>query len=61
MQVRHLSPPEVRPPFGRYHHAVRTVGAERLLFVSGQLGMLPDGSVPESAEQQAEAGSGECT
>lgn len=54
MQVRHLSPPEVRPPFGRYHHAVGTAGAERLLFVSGQLGMRPDGSVPESVEHQTE-------
>ncbi|MGD9507265.1 MAG: RidA family protein [Geminicoccaceae bacterium] len=54
MRLEHLSPPEVRPPFGRYHQAVAATGAERLLFVSGQLGVRPDGSVPQEIEAQAE-------
>lgn len=54
MRLKHFSPPEIRPPFGRYHQAVAAEGAERLLFVSGQLGIRPDGSVPEGVEAQAE-------
>jgi enamine deaminase RidA (YjgF/YER057c/UK114 family) len=54
MELRHLSPPDIRPPFGRYHHVVEVNGATRLLFLSGQLGIRPDGSVPEHAAAQAE-------
>jgi enamine deaminase RidA (YjgF/YER057c/UK114 family) len=54
MDLRHFSPSGVRPPFGRYHHAVEARGAERLLFLSGQLGIRPDGSVPDSAAAQTE-------
>jgi 2-iminobutanoate/2-iminopropanoate deaminase len=54
MARRHLSPEGVRAPFGRYHHAVAVEGAGRLLFVSGQLGMRPDGSIPEDMAGQAE-------
>lgn len=54
MQLKHLSPSEVRPPFGRYHQAVAALGAERLLFVSGQLGVRPDGSVPHELDAQVE-------
>lgn len=53
MQRRHLSPAAVRPPFGRYHHAVALEGAGRLLFVSGQLGIRVDGSVPADVGEQA--------
>jgi 2-iminobutanoate/2-iminopropanoate deaminase len=54
MDRRHLSPEEVRAPFGRYHHAVAVEGAGRLLFLSGQLGIRPDGSIPEDVAGQAE-------
>lgn len=54
MQLKHFSPPEVSPPFGRYHQAVEASGAERLLFVSGQLGVRADGTVPDAIEAQAE-------
>ncbi len=53
MAKRHLSPASVSPPFGRYHQAVAVEGATRLLFVSGQLGVRPDGSVPPTVEAQA--------
>lgn len=49
---RHLDPDGVPPPFGRYHHAVAVEGATRLLFLSGQLGVRADGSVPEDAAAQ---------
>ena len=48
------TPAGIRPPFGRYHHVVEVDGASRLLFMSGQLGIRPDGSIPEDAAAQAE-------
>jgi 2-iminobutanoate/2-iminopropanoate deaminase len=51
---RHIDPDGVPSPFGRYHHAVVVEGATRLLFLSGQLGVRADGSVPEDAAAQAE-------
>lgn len=52
MDKRHLSPEGLRPPFGRYHHLVEVTGATRLVFLSGQLGLRPDGSAPEPVEEQ---------
>jgi 2-iminobutanoate/2-iminopropanoate deaminase len=54
MDLRHHSPPGVRPPFGKYHHLVEVNGADKLLFVSGQLGIRRDGSFAEDAAGQAE-------
>lgn len=54
MRKRHLSPAGVSPPFGRYHHLVEVEGAQRLVFISGQLGVASDGTVPETIEAQAE-------
>jgi enamine deaminase RidA (YjgF/YER057c/UK114 family) len=51
---QHLSPAGLRPPFGRYHHLVAVEGATRLAFLSGQIGMGADGTVPETVEAQAE-------
>ena len=53
MDLRHRSPPDIRPPFGKYHHTVEVSAATRLLFVSGQLGIRPDGSFPDDAADQA--------
>jgi enamine deaminase RidA (YjgF/YER057c/UK114 family) len=53
MDKRHLSPASLRPPFGRYHHLVEVTGVARLVFLSGQLGLRPDGSAPEPVEEQA--------
>ena len=53
MDLRHFSPAGIRPPFGRYHHAVEVVGASRLLFLSGQLGIRADGTVPDDVAAQA--------
>ena len=49
---RSIDPPGLRPPFGRYHHAALLERPERLLVLSGQLAVRPDGSVPESVEEQ---------
>ncbi|MEZ5923298.1 MAG: RidA family protein [Hyphomicrobiaceae bacterium] len=50
---RHLTPKGICAPFARYAHAVEVEAEARMLFVSGQLGVAPDGSVPEGAEAQA--------
>jgi enamine deaminase RidA (YjgF/YER057c/UK114 family) len=49
-----LNPPSIRAPFARYSHGVEVPAGQRLVFCSGQLGALPDGTVPEGVEAQAE-------
>ncbi len=53
MRLRPLTPTSIRAPFGRYAHAVEVTGAARLLFLSGQLGIGPDGGIAEDAAAQA--------
>jgi enamine deaminase RidA (YjgF/YER057c/UK114 family) len=45
------SPDTLPAPFG-YSHVVRLPAGARLVYTSGQVGMGPDGSVPDSWEQQ---------
>jgi enamine deaminase RidA (YjgF/YER057c/UK114 family) len=54
MNIRH-TPPTVAAPFGPYSHAVEVPEGSRLLYISGEVGVLPDGTVPEGIEAQAEA------
>jgi enamine deaminase RidA (YjgF/YER057c/UK114 family) len=51
--MKAITPPDMRPPFARYSHAVETGPVDRLLVLSGQLGVAPDDSVPEGAMAQA--------
>lgn len=46
-----INPGTICPPFANYSHGVFT--GQGALFVSGQLGVLPDGTVPEDASEQA--------
>ncbi|MFK8249917.1 RidA family protein [Ancylobacter terrae] len=52
--LHHLLPAAIRRPFARYSHAVEVPAGARLLLVSGQLGIGPDDTIPESVEAQAE-------
>ena len=54
MNIRH-TPTSVAAPFGPYSHAVEVPEGARLLYISGEVGVLPDGTVPETIEAQAEA------
>src|SRR5438270_12883557 len=54
MNIRH-TPDAVAAPFGPYSHAVEVPEGSRLLYISGEVGVLPDGTVPETIEAQAEA------
>lgn len=48
------SPGTVAQPFSNYVHAVEAPGNARWLYVSGQLGVAKDGSVPADFAGQAE-------
>ena len=52
--MRALTPSSIHPPFARYAHGLEVPAGARLVFCSGQLGITPEGHVPEGAEQQAE-------
>lgn len=52
--LTHLTPGAIRPPFAKYSHGVAVEAGARLVFCSGQLGIAPDGHVPEDAGRQAE-------
>ena len=43
---------DVHPPFARYVHACEVPSSTNLIFTSGQLGITPDGTIPEGAEAQ---------
>jgi enamine deaminase RidA (YjgF/YER057c/UK114 family) len=52
--TRVLNPATIRAPFARYSHGVEVAAGQKLVFCSGQLGALPDGTIPEGVERQAE-------
>jgi enamine deaminase RidA (YjgF/YER057c/UK114 family) len=52
--MKSYNPESVARPFSNYVHAVEAPGDARWLFVSGQLGVAKDGSVPEDFAAQAE-------
>ena len=52
--MQQLSPPGLAPPFARYAHGVLVPPGHGLILTSGQLGLAPDGTVPEGARAQAE-------
>lgn len=49
-----LNPSTVAPPFGNYCHAVEIPAQSRRLYVSGQVGVMPDGKLAQGIEAQAE-------
>jgi enamine deaminase RidA (YjgF/YER057c/UK114 family) len=54
MLLAFSNPDSVHPPLGIYSHtAVVTAGA-RLLYLSGQVGVRPDGSVGDTITEQAD-------
>jgi enamine deaminase RidA (YjgF/YER057c/UK114 family) len=48
------NPPSVAPPIGAYSHAIEVPPGSRLLYISGQVGIAPDGSLAEGVEAQTE-------
>ena len=46
------NPQDVHEPQGSYSHQIDIGGDERLLVISGQVGMLRDGTIPEDPYEQ---------
>jgi enamine deaminase RidA (YjgF/YER057c/UK114 family) len=46
------NPPDVHEPLGSYSHQIEIKGNERMLILSGQVGMRQDGTVPEDPLEQ---------
>jgi enamine deaminase RidA (YjgF/YER057c/UK114 family) len=48
------NPAAVHPPLASYAHQIEVAGPERLLFVSGQVGLRPDGAISSDPAEQLE-------
>jgi enamine deaminase RidA (YjgF/YER057c/UK114 family) len=46
------NPESIHPPLGRYVHQIEVSGEGRMLFLAGQVGMAPDGSMPSDPVEQ---------
>lgn len=53
MQRRDINAADAPAPAGQYTQAVEMTGASRTLYLSGQVGIATDGSIPDSAEAQS--------
>ena len=50
-----LNPTHIAPPYkNRYSHAIEVAAEARMLFISGTVGVKPDGSVPAEFAAQVE-------
>ena len=52
---KYRNPPQIHAPLAAYSHQVELSGPARQLILSGQVGVLPDGRVPEDALEQLDA------
>ena len=48
----HRDPRTVHPPLGAYTHQAEITGSPRWLVLSGQIGMLPSGDLPDDPIEQ---------
>ena len=46
------NPQDVHQPLGSYSHQIEVSGPERLLVISGQVGMREDGTIPDDPFEQ---------
>ena len=53
--VEFSNPPGVRAPAGLYSHTAFVKAGTDLLYLAGQVGARPDGTIPDSIEDQADA------
>jgi enamine deaminase RidA (YjgF/YER057c/UK114 family) len=52
MQRRDINAADAPAPAGQYTQAIEVIGGTRTLYVSGQVGVAADGSIPDDAEAQ---------
>ncbi len=53
MQRRDINAADAPAPAGQYTQAIEVTGPSRTMYLSGQVGIAPDGSVPEGAEAKS--------
>jgi 2-iminobutanoate/2-iminopropanoate deaminase len=53
MTISYSNPAEVHAPLGLYSHTVSVPEGTELIFLSGQIGVRPDGHTPGTMEEQA--------
>jgi len=51
---RYFNPAELAQPFGSYSQGVEITDACKLVYVAGQVGAMPDGTVPTGFQEQVE-------
>ncbi len=54
MKPTFTNPPSVHAPLGLYSHTVVVPEGTALLFISGQVGVRPDGTTPKTIGEQAD-------
>lgn len=54
MAIRYSNPPGVHAPLGLYSHTASVPEGAELVFIAGQVGVRPDGSVPGTIAEQAD-------
>jgi len=54
MTIEYVNPPDVHAPRGLYSHTVTVPAGTDLIFLSGQVGVQPDGTTPSSIAEQAD-------
>jgi len=54
MTTTFLNPRDVHAPIGPYSHTAVVQGGSELVFISGQVGMRADGSIPPGFAEQVE-------
>ena len=52
--VHRFNPASMVTPFSPISQGVEVEAGERMIYVAGQVGARPDGTVPESMEEQTE-------
>ena len=53
MTISYSNPAGVHSPLGLYSHTVTVAEGTELIFISGQVGVRPDGSTPSTMAEQA--------
>lgn len=54
MTIQYSNPAGVHAPLGLYSHTVSVPEGTELIFISGQVGVRPDGSTPATIGEQAD-------
>ena len=54
MATKFLNPREIHSPVGPYSHTALVAAGDQILFLAGQVGIRPDGSIPDGFAEQVD-------